>query len=91
MSLPSSKDQADDDDDDDIIYFKSPDIVDVAPSGDDHVEPPTLSLLQLCTLRRTADFDLNLGLIAQQLKDSLDSKTLSYAPQSSVCGHGYIH
>ena len=31
-----------------------------------------------------ADFDLNLGLIAQQLEDSLDRKTISYAPRYTV-------
>ena len=64
MSLPSSQDQADDDDNDNILYFKCPGIIDVAPSDDNHVEPPTSSLLQLHTLCTTADFDLNLSLIA---------------------------
>ena len=77
MSLESSQDQVDDDDD--VLYFQSPDITD-----DDHVKPPTASLLQLGTLCTIAEFDLNLGLIAQQLEDSLDSKTLSYAPQYAV-------
>ena len=77
MSLKSSQDQVDDNDD--VLQFKSPNITD-----DDHVKPPTASLLQLRTLCTTADLDLNLGLIAQQLEDSLDSKTLSYAPQYAV-------
>ena len=67
------------DNNDDVLYFKSPDITD-----NDHVKQPIASLLQLQTLRVTADFDLNLGLIAQQLEYSLDSKTLSYAPRNAV-------
>ena len=31
-----------------------------------------------------ADFDLNPGRLAQKLKDSLDSKTLSFPPQLAV-------
>ena len=97
MSLPIFQDQANNDDyDDGIIYFKSSEIVDEEtraaathnhnqpPCNSSHINSPTSNLLQLCTLCTTADFDLNLGLIAQQLEDSLDIKTLPYAPQYAV-------
>ena len=54
------------------------------PYDSSHVKSPTSNLLQLCTLCTTADFDLNLGLIAQQLEDSLDNNTHSYAHQYAV-------
>ena len=94
--MPSSQDQTDNDDKGDIIYFKSPKMVDEetgaaathnstqTPCDSNHAKSPKLSLLQLCTLCMTTDVDLNLSQIAQQLKDSLDNKTLSYVPQYTV-------
>ena len=96
MSLPSSQDQTNADDDDDIIYFKSPKMESEetgaaathnptqTPCDSNHTEASDSSLLQLRTFCTAADFDLNLGQIAQQLKDSLDSTTLSYAPQYTL-------
>ena len=48
------------------------------------MESPNSSLLQLPTLCTAADFDLNLGLVVQQLEDLLDNNTLLYAPWYAV-------